>query len=446
MKNHHRFVGLIICTLVALPAPSSAVTYVWQNICDESQINNSGVGDGSTDSTATGFAHFRAYDADPLDGTEGFDERIFWDITYDGLEGLLTKLHVHGPAMAGASNPGHIFDVFSDALDITAAGADLTSDRVKHSDSLFTIMLNSVGLTTGVPEDHLDFMLADLAYANIHTDLWPMGEIRCQLVLVDTILTDPQTKDQQKCTAALGKGLGKVAKAEDKLISKCIKQRTKGQVVDVETCILPDLKVIDVQAKTTADFTKRCTGVDKNGDPKLPTFGATDDTTVNAAAVTQSTDLTHAVFGADLNVSINDGADNAMASCQNALAKTVKKCQATTTKEYNRCVKGDLGGRVDLPIVDEFGFEHCMEVDRKGKIAKSCDATLGKIRQAIDKKCFTVDMAVAAAGCGLSDPADAAACMEASVRCQACVSGNTANAVSLDCDQHDDGASNLSCP
>ncbi len=442
----HAFLGLIAATLIAIPATSFAETYVWQNGCDESQINNSGVGDGSTDSTATGFAHIRAYDPDPDDDNEGFEERVFWDITYTGLLGLLTKIHVHGPALAGSSNPGHIFDVFSDIDDITAFGADLTSDRITHSDTLFGIMLNSGGLTTGFPADHLEFMIDGLAYGNIHTDLWPLGEIRCQFVLVDTILTDPQTKDQAKCTAALGKGLGKVAKAEDKVICKCIKGATKGQVPDVEACILPDAKVLDTQAKTNADFNKRCTGVDKNGDPRLPSFGVTDDVTVNAAAVVQSTDLIHSVFGADLTVSIDDGTNADLGKCQAQVAKTLKKCQATVTKEYNKCVKGDLAGKVDLPIVDAHGFEHCMEVDRKGKIAKTCDATIGKLRQTIDKQCLSVDMALAAPGCGLTDPADAAACMEAAVRCQACKSGNTANTAALDCDVHDDGASNASCP
>jgi len=438
--------GFIVSFAATLPAIAAAETYVWQNVCDESQINNSGVGDGSTDSAATGFAHFRAYDADPFDGTEGFDERIFWDITYDGLEGLLSKLHVHGPALPGASNPGHVFDVFSDLDDINAAGADLTGDRIQHSDSLFTIMLNSGGLTTGVPADHLQFMIDGLAYANIHTDLWPMGEIRCQLTLVDTILTDPQTKDQAKCTAALGKGLGKVAVAEDKLTCKCIKDRTKGKITDVEACIAPDGKVLGTQAKTTADFTKRCTGVDKKGDPRLPSFGVTDDATVNAAAVAQSTGVTHAVFGPDLNVSIDDGSDTDVGKCQAQVAKALKKCEATVTKEYNKCVKGDLAGKVDLPIVDSHGFEHCMEVDRKGKIAKACDASTGKIRATIEKKCAAVDMAAAAQGCGLTDPADAAACMDSAVRCHTCIAGNTTNAVALDCDLHDDGLGNLSCP
>jgi hypothetical protein len=437
---------LIAIALVAVPAFAWAETYVWQNVCDESQIANSGVGDGSTDSTATGFAHFRAYDADPLDDTEGTEERIFWDITYNGLEGLLTKIHVHGPAVAGSSNSGHVLDVFSDLDEINAFGADQTSDRVKASDELFTILLNSGGLTTGVPAEHLQFMIDGLAYANLHTDLWPMGEIRCQLNLVDTILTDPQTKDQAKCTTALGKGLGKVARAQDKLICKCIKDRTKGNVSDAEACIVPDSKVTGAQTKTSTDFTKRCTGVDKNGDPKLASFGVTDDTAVNAAAVAQSQDLAHAVFGPDLTISIDDGTDQALGKCQAQVAKAVKKCASAVTKEYNKCLKGDLAGKVDLPIVDSHGFEHCMEVDRKGKIAKACDATTGKLRAAIDKHCATVDLTLAAPGCGLADATDTAACMDAAVRCRTCIAGNAANVATLDCDLHDDGASNLSCP
>ena len=54
MKNQI-FSCLIAIALVTAPAFAWAETYVWQNVCDESQIANSGTGDGSTDSTATGF-------------------------------------------------------------------------------------------------------------------------------------------------------------------------------------------------------------------------------------------------------------------------------------------------------------------------------------------------------------------------------------------------------
>ncbi len=437
--------GLIACAIALVPTSSFAVTYVWENVCDEDQIANSGVLDGSTDSTATGQAHFRLFDPDPSDVAGGFDERVFWDITYVGLEGLLEKIHVHGPALAGSSNPGHILDVFSNLDEITAFGADRTTDRIKFSDSLFSILLGSGGLTTGVPADHLQFMLDGLAYTNIHTDLWPMGEIRCQLSLVETIATGPMSKGQAKCTKTLGKGLEKVLNLQNNQVCKCIKKRTKGKEMDPEACTVSGPPVGKAQTKSLEAFIKQCNGNDKDGQPNMPDFGVTHASVANAVGVNQSLDIVHDVFGPDLNVALDDGSDKELSTCQATIANTVKKCHLQATKEYNKCVNADLQGKVDLPIVDEHGFENCLELDRKGKIAKACDSEVGKIRAGLDKKCAGTDIALAAPGCATSDPATAAECLESAVRCQVCLSGNATNGVSLNCDLHDDGLSNTSC-
>jgi hypothetical protein len=435
-------VSAAICVLAV--RADAAVTYVWENSCDESQINNSGVGDGSTDSPATGHVLMRLFDADEA-VNEG-DERVYYELEWDGLESLLAKIHIHGPAMEGASNPGHVWDVFSDEAEIMAAGVDRLSDRYTHSDSLFDLMLASGGLTTGVPAEHLQFMIDERAYVNIHTATWPLGEIRCQLLLEDTITTDPQTKDQQKCTAALGKGFRKVGLAQGKQIAKCVKDGSKGKVTDLENCVLPGDGVDTAQAALDADFDKRCTGTDKNGANRLPDFGVSDALTAGDAATTAQADVIHDVFGDDLDASIDDGTDKSLAKCQAKMAKTTTKCESAYVKAFGKCVKNDLRGKVDLPIVDDFGFEHCLQVDRKGKIAKACGAgETGGLGKMLGKKCSDVDLTAALPGCDEAVPLDAATCIDTAVRCRTCLAVSDLHDTAPDCDLFDDGVENLSC-
>jgi hypothetical protein len=341
---------------------------------------------------------------------------------------------------------GHVWDVFSDEAEISAAGVDLTSDSYQHTDTLFNLMLGSNGLATGQPADHLGFMIDELAYVNIHTDLWPMGEIRCQLEISGTIDAEPQTKRQQKCTAALDKGFGKVSASYGKQIARCVKASAKGKLPGgVEACALPNSHVDDAQAALTEDFDGRCEGDDKNGVSRLPDFGVSDDTIAGDAATAAILDIAHDVFDSDLDESIDDGTDSALGKCQRSVAKGLFKCEAAVTKEFNTCVKDDLNGKVGLHIVDEFGFEYCMEVDRKGKIAASCSADSGKVRRAIDKNCTGVDLSEAMPGCDESAPIDAARCAGAAVTCRSCLARNEANVVDRDCDLLDDGTANLSC-
>ena len=49
-------------------------------------------------------------------------------------------------------------------------------------------------------------------------------------------------------------------------------------------------------------------------------------------------------------------------------------------------------------------------------------------------------------GCGTSDPADLAACLDERVECRVCLTLNEADELNRDCDLFDDGAANASCP
>ncbi|TFH22819.1 MAG: CHRD domain-containing protein [Myxococcales bacterium] len=415
-----------------------ADTHVWDMTCSEDQVSNSGVGDGSTDSAATGTASTR-YDA--------LTQRLFYDVSYAGLEGLLTNIHIHGPAPLGAGNPNHVFDIFSGESEVLEAGVDRTSDRVSSTDSLLDLILGSNGVGLGTVEENAQVLIDDLAYVNIHTDIWPAGEIRCQFVTTQVLTDAEQAKDQQKCTRAMIKGLGRVASTKGKSVCKCVNDFTGGKLSDLlENCVATDdSKVGKAQAKVTADFGKRCTGNDKDGITKLPAFGVTDDPTVNSVASLWSAGIPHAIFGPDLDVAVDDGTDPDLGSCQVGALKALKKCRDTRVKEYDKCVNGDLKGKVGLTIVDVFGMEQCLGSDAKGKIAGACDATTGKLREAVEKACSGVDLLTAFPLCAAGDTASTAACLDRVAACGTCLATNASTGSALDCDVFDDGLTNGSC-
>jgi hypothetical protein len=417
-----------LLTVLGFAANAGATTYVWDMNCSEDQVSNSGAGDGSTDSTATGHAELR-YDT--------LTERLSYEIEWNGLVGLLSAIHVHGPAAPLANNMLHLFNVYTAEPDVIASGVDRTSGTVYAGDELVALILASGGAHS--PDIALQMMIDEMAYVNIHSTMWPMGEIRCHLVLTDTFTGTEQTKAQQKCTNSLRKGTRKVAGAQAKRVASCVKEAGKNGPVGSETCVATDVggKIGAVAAKTTAAFMKLCAGA------SLPAYGVTDDATVNAVSIAKDIDLAHDVFGVDLDVGLAGPGD--VAKCQSAVFGAIRKCQDAKLRAYAGCTKSDLAGKVGLTVVDEYGLERCLAIDRKGKVAKACDPVSGKIRTLLDKKCAAIDLSVAFPGCALVDAESSATCLDQAVACRTCVAANAGDAIAVDCDRFDDGAVNASC-
>lgn len=428
MNTASPYAAIALCVLL-LPATGRAETSVWEMACSEDQVNNSGVGDGSTDSTATGSAVLRH---------DSLTSRLSYDIAWGGLEGLLSAIHIHGPAIPAASNMAHLFNVYTGEPDVITAGVDRTTDSVYDFEELGTLIFESGGAHTEA--NALAFMVDEMAYVNIHSTLWPTGEIRCHMVLTQTIADGTeQSKDQQKCINALRKGMRKVALAQAKHLTACVQEAGKSGPAGSEVCAAGDTggKVAKAAQKTTDAFAKFCMG------GGVPDFGSTDATTVNAAAVDGGLDLAHDAFGNDLDTGLAGPGD--VARCQKAVFSTLRKCQDARIKDYDSCTKSDLPGKVGLTIVDEYGMGKCLGSDRKGKVARSCNRIDGKLRAIIDKKCASVDLAAAFPGCSQALPEDTAACLDRAASCRVCLAASTADAIAPACDLLDDGLSNASC-
>jgi hypothetical protein len=153
---------------IAFPAGATALD-VWEFDVTEDQVKNSGVGDGSTDSTATGHGRV-TYDSDA--------DRLTYEFSWENLEGPLTKVHVHGPAGPEESNPNHLWEILNSPFDLPEE--QWTTGSFSRS---FEDFLTSTCCTTPPPQA-LEAMFAGEAYVNVHTTLWPAGEIRGNFVII----------------------------------------------------------------------------------------------------------------------------------------------------------------------------------------------------------------------------------------------------------------------
>ena len=109
---------------------------------------NAGAGTGSL-GTGTGIMTY-----DDVTGV------LSWDISWGGLSGNETVMHFHGPAPPGVN-----------------AGVQVDFGAISGTTSP---LIGSSVITAGQAAD----LLADLWYINIHTDQFPGGEIRGQVLLV----------------------------------------------------------------------------------------------------------------------------------------------------------------------------------------------------------------------------------------------------------------------
>jgi hypothetical protein len=133
--------SLALISLLALPQPAFAETVKMKADLKASEETP------PTESSGAGTADV-TLDTDA--------NKVSWKITYDGLTGDPTAAHFHGPAKAGEKAPP-VVDI---SANIKEGSADISADQAKM-----------------IREGN--------TYINIHTEKYPDGEIRGQVLQIE---------------------------------------------------------------------------------------------------------------------------------------------------------------------------------------------------------------------------------------------------------------------
>jgi len=178
-QKHSLGFGLILAMVANL---AFADVYVWDFPIDEAQVKNGPSPDGSTESPGKGRGHLE-FDTD--------SGEILVKITFEGLVGELSKLHVHGPSSPDRSTPRHVLELL---------GPPAVPERLKATKGTFEARFELVALDQEdfpslPPQQIVEVLTAGRAYLNVHTTVFGMGEIRGNL-------GPPRTRDDTPQRAA----------------------------------------------------------------------------------------------------------------------------------------------------------------------------------------------------------------------------------------------------
>ncbi len=258
------------------------------------------------------------------------------------------------------------------------------------------------------------------------------------------IVSTPQSRDQQACINGLNRDFAKVSKAQSKQVAGCIKSATTGRLTGtVDACMNSDprSKVARASAKTVSNELRNCI-------VQLPDFGPTDSATVNQAAILGETALIHDIFGIGVDAAIfpSSVSTRVLGRCQSSVVKQLQKCRLSLVGGFNACKKEGLDNG-SLTVAGS--LQACLGADPRGKAAKACSATVGKLGKTINGPRCAIsgpDIAAAFPACNSATIADLGICLEAKARCNVCRALNSADAMAGDCDIVDDGVANASCP
>ena len=254
------------------------------------------------------------------------------------------------------------------------------------------------------------------------TDIWVGG-------------TCVQTKDQAKCINSLNKAGAKVAAAQGKANTSCIKNAGKGKEANPTACLTADAKgkVAKAEAKTIAAETKAC-GV-------VPDFGYTSGAGVNLAALSNEVALVGQVFGSDLESTIIDSkTDKNGAKCQAAVSKDYEKIVGTAFKLFIACKKAGLKAETVVSLDSLGSCLNDLITDVKGKIAKG----VAKLTADVNKSCAPEQLDTIFPGQCVGE-GDFTGCVSRLAQCRVCLMVNAMDGTSVDCDVFDDATSNSSC-
>lgn len=287
-------------------------------------------------------------------------------------------------------------------------------------------------LNPRLPGRHRECSNSSVMHALRHLPLLAAATFVLSTAIAAHALTPEAT-----CLIKTHAATAKVAKAQGDEAIHCLKARSKGQLDPDQTraCLLGDTRGRIAKARDKAAQIE----IAKCG--SAPGFGYTSAATASSAARTERLGLSDELFGPDMGAAAAMHPDDkAAANCQAAVAMATGKIVTQELRQFGKCMKSGLQAGT---ITDAAALESCVEelkTDPTGKIAKA----KGRVSTALARRCTGVDLSNSFPGaCGDAD--NPSTCLAARADCRTCLLLSDANDLGIDCDELDDGETNLSC-
>lgn len=253
------------------------------------------------------------------------------------------------------------------------------------------------------------------------------------------IVEAPLSSGEKRCVTFLLRRAAGVAKAQAKLVEKCVREAAKEREPFPQVCVVLDEgnNVVVAERRLQREEGKRCS--------PPPPWGIAGAAVVAEAAREAVLDTVADLLGENLNLSIVEAADDRQAArCQGAVLKAVQQLVEKQFAIVEGCLKAGLVGRRALPILSPDAAARCLEaldVDDRGRLAKATE----KIGRMLAKRCRNLETDWMFPGRCRAAP-DFAACVRDRGECRVCRGLNAMAGLGADCDAMDDGSANLSCP
>jgi len=266
------------------------------------------------------------------------------------------------------------------------------------------------------------------------------------LVMALPASAQEQSKAQQKCLNGVAKKALKVSSTVVNEGARCVLKGALGKLPGTTAaCIADDAgkKRVKARAKVGDTIARSC------GTP--PSFGFTDETTINDAHESEAEATFVDEFGADVDATLaaSSGVDP-KGRCSQGYPKRLRKISDAMQKVWGRCLKDGLR---DGSITDLSGLDGCLDditADLKGRIGKQAD----KLGLTVGKKCSQPDLSTIFPGLDVVctaygepiTPTGLGACAELRSRCRVCRTLERAHGFVRGCDEFDNGVVDGTCP
>lgn len=246
-----------------------------------------------------------------------------------------------------------------------------------------------------------------------------------------------------------------VGKAHGSESSKCVKLAAGGatdklgippQTQTAQACLTNDVKgKVQKKADKLADRdVSQCLSEPQ----QLPNFGYAGTLRAGLAVLAEGLGLTADLFGPDLDAAlVLKDQDKVGAKCQRAAHRSAYKVFDTVMREVRKSVDDSLKGKT-FPQADStstlsLAVRNAIEADPKNKIAKAESRLTAKIGRACQGDLASLFPGTCSdrAGTALT----LAQCANEATRCRSCKAAEGFGALTLDCDEFDNGLADSSC-